>query len=135
MEKLRKPFLTPNQINMFQQLQSTSAWSTFQQLLPKPVNIQQMFQQLEGNSSTSNINSCRLPNQLFRRSLPRRSCEDHEIGEDQKRVTYWGGLPTRDLAQGRIDWEQEEGWEPAGWGSHATCEPLPHATHTCGPCL
>ena len=54
---------------MFQQLQSTSARSTFQQLLPKPVNIQQMFQQLEGNPSTSNINSCRLPNQLFRRAL------------------------------------------------------------------
>ena len=59
----------PNQINMFQQLQSTSARSTFQQLLPKPVNIQLVFQKLEGNPSTSKINSCRLPNQLFRRSL------------------------------------------------------------------
>jgi hypothetical protein len=33
---------------MFQQLQSTSARSTFQQLLPKPVSIQQMFQQVRG---------------------------------------------------------------------------------------
>jgi hypothetical protein len=41
-----------------------------------------------------------------------------------------GGLPTRVLAQGHIG--SEEGWGPAGWGSHATCEPFPHAT--CGRC-
>ena len=51
------------------------------------------------------------------------------IGEDLQRIIHWGGAPYARPCTG-AHWEQGEGWEPAGWGSHATCEPLPHVT--CG---
>ena len=57
----------------------------------------------------------------IRRTIP------HRVRE---RASYTlGGAPDAKPCTG-AHWEQGEGWEPAGWGSHATCEPLSHAT--CG---